>query len=159
VHSGGYLEEVEFIGNTIVDPRRWGWMLNHEAGGLNNNTWRNITFRSNRIEVKTPQLGTGLPLLSIGNVVGRPGSGNCYANIVVEGNEFVVAAGTERNNPDLYIRTEAGEMIRGVRLKKNRFRRAGARTSFAVGAQRVSELEMSGNIITGGRLGVYLAEF
>lgn len=159
VHSGGYLEDVEFLRNTILDPRRWGFMLNHEAGGLSNNTWRNITFRVNRIAVKTPALATQLPLISIGNVVGRPGSGNSYANIALEANQFVVTSATDRPHPDIYIHTQPGEMIRGVRLMKNRFTRAGGGSSFAIGADHVSGLEILGNTVTGGRLGIYLSHF
>jgi parallel beta-helix repeat protein len=48
-------------------------------------------------------------------------------------------------------------MVRGVRLRKNRFTRAGASAAFAVGADRVSGLEIRGNTVTGGRLGIYLA--
>jgi hypothetical protein len=145
VGNGYYLRDAVFENNYIIDPRKAGFVLGHESGGLSNNIWRRVRIEGNHI-VHSTIVGTSAGMV-VGNLTGiGTGSGNTYDDIVVEGNHFFVDPALTRTVEELYVQQSNSSERLKVRIRNNTYR--GAQSgNYVFRFDRINEGEITGNVV------------
>jgi hypothetical protein len=130
VGNGYHLRNVKFLDNEIIDPRKYGFVIQNEGGGLSNMTVENITVARNTISHETSVAAADWNHMAFGNFTGaQSGTGNVRRNVRVIDNELLTAPNlAPRTGPALFINDPAP-------------------------GQDFDEFEIRGNRVTGPRMG------
>lgn len=147
VGSAETVNDIEIFDNLIVDPRKQGIVFQHESGGLDNNTWRNIRIERNAVLHLSATAGTSRGL-GVGNFTGSASTGNTYDQIVLQDNLLYRAAAlSAMTAPHLFVQQQSGNTFNGLVVKGNRV--FANTTDWAIDVRRGTEATVQDNLVRG----------